>query len=188
MEQVLEGCHDYIRRTLYRLRGATQDLDDLTQTVMEKVLLGLGDLRPDSNLEGWVTTICVNTIRDDWRRRKTRSVVVSEPQEGMDQLLGHAGGHAQMEARYALRLCQAALDKLSTEQRTAFILKVVEGFSVEEVARIMKSAQSTTRLRLYFGRKAFYKALEELGLGQVADRPRPAALHAGVANDAGRKT
>jgi RNA polymerase sigma-70 factor (ECF subfamily) len=163
-QELLKRCHDFIRRTLYRIAGPTQDLDDLTQTVMEKMLVGLDGLRPDSSLPAWVSSICVNAARDHWRRRKTRSIMGGEPEGGMDRLAGETiNVHDRSEARDSLRICQSALDQLSLEQRTAFILKVIEGFSVEEVAEIMDSAQSTTRLRLYFGRKAFYKALEKGG-------------------------
>jgi DNA-directed RNA polymerase specialized sigma24 family protein len=47
---------------------------------------------------------------------------------------------------------------MPVNQRTAFVLQTVHGHSVEEIAQMMESANSTTRLRLYYARKAFRKA------------------------------
>ena len=52
----------------------------------------------------------------------------------------------------------AALDKLSPVQRSVIVLRVL-GHSVDEIAKMTNSARSTTRLRLYYGRKAFARAL-----------------------------
>ena len=46
----------------------------------------------------------------------------------------------------------------------AFVLRVLDGHSIDEVATMMGAAKSTTRMRLYWGRKVFARALAAEGV------------------------
>jgi len=163
---VVEHAYDFSRRLLLRLVGATAEFDDLHQNVMISVLTKLRGYRLEASFTTWVGSICVNEARGAFRKSKSaRTLVYAAEDEGhVAQMLEKAEGesagpHDLTAARQLLGRCQAALNELSIEQRTAFLLRVVEGFSVKEVATMMHSALSTTRLRLYYGRKRMAKAL-----------------------------
>lgn len=169
-QAVLAGVYDFVRRTLYRLLlGRAQDLDDLQQSALLKVLTSLSGFRHEATFKTWVTGICINVVRDHVRRRKREPYF--DPLGGRADLraAGEGRGQQRLEAREALNHCAHILEDLPVNQRTAFVLKVVYGHSIEEIAELMDSARSTTRLRLYYARKAFRKALG-------ADTPLPARL------------
>ncbi len=164
-QRVLESQYDFVRRMLYRLAGPSADIDDLHQTVLLRILTSLGSYRADAALSTWVASICVHVCKDHWRRRKVRSV-----------MLTGKGAHAAIDAtegghdpeggairREQLALARAALEQMPPSQRTAYVLRIVYGYSVDEIAKITNAARSTTRMRLYYGRKTFAKALAELG-------------------------
>lgn len=65
----------------------------------------------------------------------------------------------RLESRERLKRTEAALDGLSPAQRVVFVLATVYGHSINEIAQLTRSARSTTRMRLYYGRKAFFKAM-----------------------------
>jgi len=48
---------------------------------------------------------------------------------------------------------------MSENHRTVFILRNVHGYSIREIAKMMNSAESTTRLRLYYARRFFKRML-----------------------------
>ena len=160
-QQVLEAVYDYVRRLLYRLVGPGSDLEDLQQVVLMRVVTSLPTWRQESALTTWVGGICVHVARDHLRRKKVRSVVSTV--EPTDRALMNRSGsqdvHREAETREQLAACHQALEQLSPAQRTAFVLHVVEGYSVDEVAQMMEAARSTTRMRLYYGRKKFAKAM-----------------------------
>jgi RNA polymerase sigma-70 factor (ECF subfamily) len=159
-QAVLAGVYDFVRRTLYRLLlGRAQDLDDLQQAALLKVLTSLPGFRREAAFKTWVTGICINVVRDHLRRKKREPYF--DPFAGAAELRAARDGRGEerVEARRALGECVRALEGLPVNQRTVFVLKAVYGHSIEEIAELMDSAHSTTRLRLYYARRAMRKAL-----------------------------
>lgn len=156
---VLELHYEQIHRMLVHLVGRSPDLDDMRQQVLLAIVQGLPSFRADSSFSTWIGGICVNVAKTHYRAKRKRSErTVDDGQPAIDDTRG-IDAAAQIESRAELVAVERALGVLSLEQRTAFILATVYGHSVEEVATMMRSAKSTTRLRLYYGRKKFYAAL-----------------------------
>ncbi len=161
-EKVLATIYDLVRGTLYRLLlGRAQDLDDLQQSVLMKVLTGLKTYRGDAQFTTWVTGICVNVVRESIRRNRRR-----QAHETQTENLAEAGNNPFTvtpqricEHREVLNSCTKILEAMSVNHRTVFILRNVYGHSIREISDIMGSATSTTRLRLYYARKAFKRGL-----------------------------
>jgi RNA polymerase sigma-70 factor (ECF subfamily) len=155
---VLEESYAYIHRLLCRLVGHDADLDDLRQTVLVQVLRGLPSFRKESSLSTWIGGICVNTVkahRRDRRRRAQRYV----PAESVDELPALSSAHTTLESRERLERALHVLATMSLAQRTVYVLRMVYGHSIEEIAAMTGAACSTTRLRLYYGRRKFFKSM-----------------------------
>jgi RNA polymerase sigma-70 factor (ECF subfamily) len=162
---VLKENFAYVRRLLHRLVGPSPELDDLQQTVLMRVVTALPTLREAESLTTWIGGICVHVARDHIRRRQVRAVVGSLDEEGLGRgRLRGSDPHERLEAREGLRRCRRALAELSANHRVALTLKI-SGYSVDEIAAMMGSARSTTRLRLYYARKAFSRALGDDPVG-----------------------
>jgi RNA polymerase sigma-70 factor, ECF subfamily len=163
MEALLQRHFDFVRRRLYRFLGPDRDLDDLVQTVLVKIVSSLPSARLNGPVQGWIAGICVHVARDHLRRRRVRRIVASEAEGGYDVEQHPAAGdmEGRIRARARLDLLFRALDTLSPEQRLAFVLHHIDGHAVAEVAKLMDAALSTTRLRLYFGKKKIVAALED---------------------------
>lgn len=142
--------------------GRSADLDDLRQQVLLAIVRGIGGFRGDSELGTWIGGICVNVARSYIRgKRTTRERSVDDGQPAIDRTAGPDDG-ARIESRAELVAVERALATLSTDQRAAFVLATAYGHSVAEIAEIMKAARSTTKLRLYWGRKKFRAELAKL--------------------------
>jgi RNA polymerase sigma-70 factor (ECF subfamily) len=126
-----------------------------------RIVQSLPRYRAEGRLSHWVRGICVHVVRDHWRRQKVRQVITTSPD--VETLLAQQPDVGdRVEARRLLQLIQAALDTLSPAHRMVFVLKNVLGHSTEEIAELTQSAHSTTRMRLYYARRAMAKALERL--------------------------
>ena len=160
LDQLLRACSGFVASTLYKLIGPTSDLDDLHQTVLMRVLTNIATFRREALLKTWVSRICVQTVAEHFRLTKSRlrhqagSAVVSSVTHG--GVAPSVERSVEMRERWAKLL--RVLDALSPNHRTAVLLKNM-GHSVEEIAEMMGAARSTTRLRLYYGRKALATAI-----------------------------
>jgi RNA polymerase sigma-70 factor (ECF subfamily) len=159
LSALLEHHYDQIHRMLVHLVGRSPDLDDLRQQVLLAIVQGMAGFRGESELSTWIGGICVNVARGHHRTRRARDQrTVDDGQPAIDLAPGPDVA-ARIEQRAELAEAEVALAALSAEQRAAFVLATVYGHSVEEIAAIMRAARSTTRLRLYYGRKKFHAAL-----------------------------
>jgi RNA polymerase sigma-70 factor (ECF subfamily) len=165
LSALLDHHYDQIHRMLVHLVGRSPDLDDLRQQVLLAIVQGIGRFRGESELSTWIGGICVNVARAHHRGRRSRDErTVDDGQPAIDLARGPDAA-AQLEHRAELAAAEVALAALSAEQRAAFVLATVYGHSVEEIAQIMGAARSTTRLRLYYGRKKFHAALGRAARG-----------------------
>ena len=158
-QAVLEAQYAFVRNMLFRLAGPIEDLEDLQQTVLMRILSKLPTFRGESSFKSWVGGICVNEVKNHFRQRRSRARLQSSAR--IESLPGEIEPNSehQVASNESSRQCQSALAQLSADQRTAVVLKLGYGYSIEEIAQMMGSARSTARLRLYYGRKKFLSAM-----------------------------
>jgi len=152
----------------FTLLGNHDDALDLSQEVFLRVFRTLGRFRGHSALRTWIYRIVVNQARNRqrWWRRRRRADQVS-----LDEYLQKFG---DLESRHevlpdrllasketAAKIWQA-LDRLPFDQRTALILREVEGLRYEEIAYSLDLALGTVKSRLTRARQALREEL--LGL------------------------
>ena len=150
------------------LLGDRDEALDLSQEVFLRVFRTLSRFRGQSTLRTWIYRIVINQVRNRqrWWRRRRRGDQVS-----LDEYLRRFG---EMESRRdvlpdrllasketAARI-RRALDRLPFEQRTALILREVDGLRYEEIAYSLDVAVGTVKSRLTRARQALRAEL--LGL------------------------
>lgn len=152
----------------FNLLGNRDDALDLSQDVFLRVFRTLSSFRGQSALRTWIYRIVVNQARNRqrWWRRRHRAEQVS-----LEDYLRNFG---DLEARQdilpdrllasketAAKIWQA-MDRLSFEQRTALILREVDGLRYDEIAYSLDIAVGTVKSRLTRARQALRAEL--LGL------------------------
>jgi RNA polymerase sigma-70 factor, ECF subfamily len=125
----------------WRLLGSREDARDAAQEVYLRVFRHLGRFRAGQDFRGWLYRITINVCRDAARRRRRAPVSDAalaergEPPEAEEALLG---------AERWSRLLEA-LAALPTKERTALVLRDLEGLTSEQVARVLGSRPGTVR-------------------------------------------
>lgn len=152
----------------FNILGNRDDALDLSQDVFLRVFRTLSSFRGQSALRTWIYRIVVNQARNRqrWWRRRHRAEQVS-----LDDYLRNFG---DLEARQdilpdrllasketAAKIWQA-MDGLPFEQRTALILREVDGLRYDEIAYSLDIAVGTVKSRLTRARQALRAEL--LGL------------------------
>ena len=148
---------EYMRRVramegrLYRIAQAMlwreADCLDAVQEAVFRGWMKKERLRNQERFEPWLTRILVNQCRDTLRGRKREAY---DPAEEIPE---------------ADRLCEdlhlrQALKRLPEKYRLPLILHHLEGYSVEEVARMLGLPKKLVTSRLHQARKALRDALD----------------------------
>ncbi len=104
-------------------------------------MAGITRVRDEAALGAWLRGIAVNTVRGELRRRKRRRFFFA------------SDGNAQVEQAAAPdtsrgRRIYMVLGWLAVDDRQAFVLRYVEGNTLEETAALLGCSLATTKRRL----------------------------------------
>ena len=139
-----------IHRTVARILGPTDpDVEDVVQKVFLAALNGAerfdGRAKVSTWLVGIATRRALDEARSRWRRGRWHRI-------GERVGLGRAPARAD-SSRDALDEAHAALAELTPDQRTAFVLYEVEGYTLKEISEMTGAGISTLHARLKAARK-----------------------------------
>jgi RNA polymerase sigma-70 factor (ECF subfamily) len=131
---------------------------DLVQETFINAFRHLATLRDDDRFGGWLFSIAHQQCVQQWRRQnrdaELREEVTAPPLVGdegpVDLLI-----RDEQEGEF-----MKLLEKLPLPQRSALLLHFVEGFSLEEIARITGAQVGTVKSRLHYAKRALRKLLE----------------------------
>jgi RNA polymerase sigma-70 factor, ECF subfamily len=149
------------------LLGDRDEALDLSQEVFLRVFRTIHRFRGQSSLRTWIYRIAVNQARNRHRfwRRRHRADQVSLDQHIATHGDFLSGGESTPDRLLAQKelaaKLQQALDGLPFDQRTAIVLREVDGLSYEEIAYSLGVAIGTVKSRLTRARQALRSELRE---------------------------
>lgn len=150
-------------RYLYRMGGSYDLAEELTQETFYRVVLSLDGFRGESALSTWLFRIAFNVYNTHMRRQVRRQDVPLD-QEISDG--GREGDPARaLEDAENWRLARIALSRLPVEYRAVIVLREIEGFSYEEIGRVLNKSPSTARVTLFRAKQKYRQIFSELTEG-----------------------
>lgn len=155
--RIMEIYKDRIVNYLYQFTRDYQRAVDLSQETFLRVYFKADKYRPIAPLSSWIYAIASNLAKTDARkRRRTATVSLDELPNSYD-----AGTYSQDPPDPGLvRNLRDALEALHPRYRIPVVLKDMEGFSQEEIARIIKRPVGTVKARISRGREYLRRMLE----------------------------
>lgn len=163
---------DNLRRVfllIYRIVGNVADAQDLTQEAFIKALQRQDQLKDAEKASHWLSRIASNTAIDFLRRHgkvnfceiENLTEPLREPSESPEQIVLRSEHRAYLEE---------GLQVLTMRERTALILRDVEGLPAEEVAQRLNCSKATVRSHIANARIKFRRYIEKNRRGPD---PRP---------------
>lgn len=147
---------------LYRFVSAripVNDVEDVTSDIMSKVWRALPGFTGQGSLKSWATSIAYHQIADYYRGRKKISLIP------LNEELKQTNDHT--EEWTTLMSVNQALAKMPAQHVTVIQLRLIEGFSAAEVARVLGITQQAVDSLLYRAKKSFRKFYELEGIGGI---------------------
>jgi RNA polymerase sigma-70 factor (ECF subfamily) len=134
----------YVATVGFRLLGHDAELDDLVQEVFIEAHRGLSQLRDAGAVHGWLARICVRRCVRRLRRRRLRLWLQLED----DQEPLVLDSSLTAEQLSDVRRAYGALGRFPAEERVIWVLRHIEGESLDQIARLCDCSKSTVQRRL----------------------------------------
>ncbi|MBA3539296.1 MAG: RNA polymerase sigma factor [Deltaproteobacteria bacterium] len=137
---------------LYRVLGSNRDMDDLLQEAFLQVFQSLRNWRAEASLATWIDRVSVRcAFRYLSQRGRRIQTDVLETDADVPGLEVGPGPRRQL-ARDGVKRLYAVLDELSPAARLAFTLHEIDGRSLAEIAQLVGSTVTATKLRVWRAR------------------------------------
>jgi len=172
-EEALEWLYnhysDRVFNTLISYTKNEEDAEELLQDVFVTIYHTAASFQYNSSVSTWIYRIAVNKALDFLRKKnsqKRSGIFTSLYRKDSGQVavespdFDHPG--IKMENLEDARFIFNAIDKLSENQKTAFILTQIEGLPQKEVADIMKQSRKSVESLVQRAKAGLRKELEKL--------------------------
>lgn len=153
--------------TAYRMTGRRQEVEDIGQEVMLRLVSSLPKLRSPELFDTWLFRLTQNAVYDYLRKRKRKAdVPMSElSEEQVSFADAHEGARVsaiksrQADARAAV---EQMLDNIPLEDRVLLERKEINGLSLRELRELYQVNESAIKVRLFRARQRARAAAVEL--------------------------
>ena len=153
-EQIYRAHSAFIYRTAYRVTGNSADAEDVLQTLFLRLFRRVWFPEPQFGWPAYLRRAAVNIALDIVRTRGRQVALgdteVAHPENRPDPFREHTSG----ELRDWLT---TELGKLNTNWAEIFILRYVEGYKIQEIAKMLHTTKSTVAVTLFRTRSRLRK-------------------------------
>lgn len=158
---------DKVINTCYRFLLNRQDAEDMAQEVFIEIYKSANAFRGTSKLSTWIYRITVSKCLDEIkkRNRKKRLIAVGKIlglEEVANWIAGGTIPDKELEEKEQMNEMMQALNGLPDNQRIAFTLSKIEGYSNAEIAEIMGTSQMAVESLVYRAKKKIGQILKDI--------------------------
>jgi RNA polymerase sigma-70 factor (ECF subfamily) len=155
-ELLLRRYNERIYRTVRSILRDESEVEDAMQQAYVDAFEHLRDFEGRARFSTWLTRIAVHEAL----ARKRRPQPLPMEGEAMANLPGPERNPEQLtQDGETQRLLAAAIDELPEHFRTVFVLRAVQGLSIEETAEALDLNSETVKTRLHRARGLLQKAI-----------------------------
>ena len=148
---IVERYSEMLFRLAYRITGNEADADEIVQETFLRAYRKLDSFDGRSSVSTWLFRIATNCSLDLLDRRKTQpQLLATDPDDSEESPEERVPSEQPNPERMAYSTemqasIQAALQSLTSIERTAFVLRHIEGRSVQEIAAALNVRNGSAR-------------------------------------------
>lgn len=167
LNELYEEYGRYLYHLCLKLTRNKEEAEDLMQDVWVKVVRYSGEMSEVSRMKAWLTTICMNTFRDRYRKNVRVSQYMMNQPDTLDvPILDLVPSTAKTPAELIEQndiqlLVQQKIGELDGIYRKTIEYFYVKQYSLNEIASLMKVSIGTVKSRLFRAKKYLKELLVE---------------------------
>jgi RNA polymerase sigma-70 factor (ECF subfamily) len=155
-ESIVRARMDAVYRLTAAILGDEADAADATQETFVAAWRELPRLRESDRFEPWLQRIAVNAARQSLRGRRRRRIrEIPSSLAAVDPAATRGAAPPPSDAA----VLDAAMARLSIDQRSLLVLHHLEDRSLAEIAAILMVPVGTAKSRLFAARRALAEAI-----------------------------
>lgn len=144
--------------TCYRFLLDKEDAEDVSQDVFVEVYQSIHSFRGDSKISTWIYRIAVTKSLDAIKKRNRKKRISSigkilHIDEVTNWIAGGKQPDADLETSDSFLIINKILNQLPDNQRIAFTLSKIDGFTNQEISEIMKTTTIAVESLIYRAKK-----------------------------------
>lgn len=155
-------------RTAWSILKDRSEAEEAVQDGYLKAFGAIGTFAGRSSLSTWLTRIVVNEALARRARAQKRSQLLNQEsvvvlEEYREKLMAGSVTQSPEKAlmrRQIAKLLETAIARLPDAFRPVFVLREIEGLSVEDTAEALQIPEETVKTRLFRARRRLQKALD----------------------------
>ncbi len=156
--EIVDRYEGVVAATVFSMVGQN-DAEEVGQIAMIKFYNALGNYKGEASLKTYITRIAINAALDHIRSKKR---FLDRFRSLDDEIIEESASLSnQGEALEKSQIVQIALSKLKPEFRSVAVLRLVQGYSTNEVSEILGVANGTVLSRLSRARKILSSYIKE---------------------------
>jgi RNA polymerase sigma-70 factor, ECF subfamily len=137
-----------VAQLVTRLLARSQEAEDVVQDAFLSVFRDLAELRQADSFRSWVIRIAVRLVHRRFRRRRLLRALGLDREQNDATLSAEVDPSAGPDVQVELSKLDRVLSELPADQRVAWILRVVEGYRLDEVASLCGCSVATAKRRI----------------------------------------
>lgn len=166
-EELVKRYERKLLRIVHRVTNNWEDSQDVVQETFLKVFQHLGKFREDAKFSTWLFRIAVNQALMKLRSRKTIDITLNDALAGSEATLLEDVPDRARSPEECCRISEVQVTVMKTSERldprlrTVFVLRDIEGLSIEETAVVLDITHTTVKTRLRRARLCLRTLLKE---------------------------
>lgn len=171
-EVLVERHQKRMLNIAFRMTGDYDEACDVVQESFLSAFKAIKGFRGDALFSTWLCGIVMNHARNRLKQVKSRSRFESASVEDMEQIregcraeglcADRESAAEKMEREELEARVQKCISALDGEQREVLVLRDIQGFSYDEICRMLNIPDGTIKSRLFRARNAVKECLKPL--------------------------
>jgi len=157
--QLFDKYKNRVYAVAFGMLGNRGKANEVTQDVFVRIYRLSANIDINRPFFTYLYRITVNACRDFMKREGSKKLEALSSAKSIQSSAGNPETiYAKQEKKEVIR--QVA-NRLSPQQRTVFVLRHLEGFTLDEIGQILNCKAATVRAHLHFARTKIKKIIEK---------------------------